>query len=82
MEQIAERNQERRNDCHNHKLHWQAMTPEQKMALYQLQTWGYRLLFVRQNHSQPLAVIAQDKELATLDADGILDPQPKIVLRH
>ncbi|QSX41200.1 hypothetical protein [Shewanella cyperi] len=82
MDSAVTGNQNRRTVPLSHEQHWQAMTAEQKLTLYRLQPWGYRLLFVRNQASAPLAIIAQDQTLATLSADGILDTEPGIVLRH
>ncbi len=73
--------QDRRGIAIKTQEHWDVMTAEQKMSLYRLQTWGYRLLFVRSSPQGPIAIIAQDKEIATLTAEGELDTDPKIVLR-
>lgn len=82
MNQTLAVDQDRRGIAQNTQEHWANMTAEQKMGFYQLQAWGYRLLFVRNLPQGPLAIIAQDKDIATLDAEGELDTRPKITLRH
>lgn len=57
------------------------MSAEQKMALYNLHRFGYRLLFVRHLPSGPLAVIAQQHLLSTIDRHGEVDHNPEIHLR-
>lgn len=39
----------------SNSIHWHAMTAEQQLAFYRLQGYGYRLLFVRNLLSGPLA---------------------------
>lgn len=81
MNQTLAVDQDRRGIALRTQEHWDTMTAEQKMSLYRLQTWGYRLLFVRNLPQGPLAIIAQDKDIATLDADGELNIRPEITLR-
>ncbi|MCH4292728.1 hypothetical protein MJ923_00250 [Shewanella sp. 3B26] len=81
MNQTLAVDQDRRGIALRTQDHWDTMTAEQKMSLYRLQTWGYRLLFVRNLPQGPLAIIAQDKDIATLDADGELNIRPEITLR-
>ncbi len=81
MSQTLAVDQDRRGIALRTQDHWDTMTAEQKMSLYRLQTWGYRLLFVRNLPQGPLAIIAQDKDIATLDADGELNTRPEITLR-
>ncbi|WP_126169244.1 hypothetical protein [Shewanella khirikhana] len=81
MNQTLAVDQDRRGIALRTQDHWDTMTAEQKMSLYRLQTWGYRLLFVRNLPQGPLAIIAQDKDIATLDADGELNTRPEITLR-
>ncbi|ABL98616.1 DUF4224 domain-containing protein [Shewanella amazonensis] len=81
MNQTALVEQDRRGSAPTFQQHWNIMTAEQKMSFYRLQAWGYRLLFVRSMPRGPLAVIAQDQELAAITADGELDTNPQIVLR-
>jgi hypothetical protein len=72
---------DRRKSRLQNSQHWQAMSAEQKISLYKLQPFGYRLLFVRRLPDGPLAVIAQQNELATLSAIGELNNRPQIQLR-
>lgn len=65
----------------SNSIHWHAMTAEQQLAFYRLQGYGYRLLFVRNLLSGPLAIIAQHAQLATISSAGELDLQPYIRLR-
>lgn len=67
---------------HQSEAHWNAMTAEQKLTLYGLTGFGYRLLFVRQYQAGPLAVIAQQDELATIDCTGFVDYSPTQHLRE
>ncbi|MBT1444041.1 hypothetical protein KJI95_05830 [Shewanella sp. JM162201] len=81
MNQSVAVDQDRRGIAPGFRDHWETLTAEQKMSLYQLQTWGYRLLFVRNMPSGPLAIIAQDQEIATIDTEGTLNTHPDIHLR-
>ncbi|GGI80976.1 hypothetical protein [Shewanella gelidii] len=82
MSYIAQQVSERRGTALHHNVHWQAMNAEQKMALYNLHPYGYRLLFVRQLESGPLAIVAQQNDIATITEDGDIDYQPEIQIRH
>ncbi|PMG80028.1 hypothetical protein BCU84_04625 [Shewanella sp. 10N.286.51.B7] len=81
MNQVAYGLSERRGEALDQEHHWELMTADQKMALYDLNRFGYRLLFVRMMPEGPLAVIAQQKELATIDFEGELNLRPEIKLR-
>ncbi len=73
--------QERRRTAEPANTLWQLLTAEQKMAFYRLQGYGYRLLFIRQMFSGPLAIVAQQDELATIDCTGDINLAPSIVIR-
>jgi len=79
--QIAQQQKDRRETNLHHDVHWDSMTAEQKIALYNLHRFGYRLLFVRHLHSGPLAVISQQNHLATIGAHGEVDYRTDIQLR-
>ena len=79
--QIAQQLQDRRISPIQQSEHWQLMNAEQKMALYSLHRFGYRLLFVRHLSSGPLAVIAQQSKLATINCHGEIDYEAKVRLR-
>lgn len=81
MLQLAQVQDDRRGTPLHHNIHWQSMNAEQKMALYSLHAYGYRLLFVRHLDSGPLAIVAQQSELATILPDGEIDYQPDVKLR-
>lgn len=80
--QIAQQLQDRRDDNLEQSGHWDTLTAEQKMSLYSLHRFGYRLLFVRHLPSGPLAVIAQQNLLATIGCQGDVDYQPRVQLRE
>lgn len=80
--QIAQQLQDRRGNVLHHDEHWSSMSAEQKMALYSLHRYGYRLLFVRHLPSGPLAIIAQQSQLSTIDRYGEVEHDPKIQLRE
>ncbi len=81
MTQVAQAQYDRRGTPLHHNIHWQSMNAEQKMALYSLHPYGYRLLFVRHLADGPLAVVAQQSELATILPNGEVDYRPNIQLR-
>mgnify|MGYP000002549860 CR=1 FL=1 len=62
--------------------HWENTSAEQKIALYDLHRYGYRLLFVRKTANGPLAVIAQNDDIAVVDPNGSLTLQHQITLRQ
>ncbi|GGP87538.1 hypothetical protein [Shewanella ulleungensis] len=82
MTQVAYQINERRNkDILKHDEHWDLTTADQKLALYDLHRFGYRLLFVRHMLTGPVAVISQQDDIAAIYADGEVDLRPKITLR-
>ncbi|MDD8060002.1 MULTISPECIES: hypothetical protein [Shewanella] len=83
MTQVAYQINERRNTevLRNDEL-WDLTTADQKLALYDLHRFGYRLLFVRNMSSGPLAIISQHDDIAVIYADGEVDLRPKITLRE
>ena len=82
MTQVAYQLSERRDRPLSHEKHWELMTADQKLALYDLNRFGYRLLFVRNMPAGPLAVIAQQSDIAAIDHEGELDLRPAITLRE
>ncbi|MCW3172868.1 hypothetical protein [Shewanella subflava] len=74
--------QEQRKHCFSNLEHWDNASAEQKITLYKLHNYGYRLLFIRHTTAGPLAVISQDNDIAVIDADGALNLQHQIKLRH
>ncbi|MGI2169707.1 hypothetical protein ACROAE_05860 [Shewanella sp. MF05960] len=82
MTQVAYQINERRHkDMLKHDEHWDLTTADQKLALYDLHRYGYRLLFVRHMLTGPVAVISQHDDIAAIYADGEVDLRPKITLR-
>ena len=73
--------EERRGTAVPNEEVWHSLNAEQKMAFYRLQGYGYRLLFVRRQFNEALAVVAQDHQLATIDCRGEVDMQPTIKVR-
>ncbi|MPY25503.1 hypothetical protein [Shewanella sp. YLB-07] len=80
--QIAQQLQDRRSTVPEQSEHWHSMSAEQKMALYSLHRFGYRLLFVRHLPSGPLAVIAQHNQVASICQQGEVDFDTKVQLRE
>ena len=82
MTQVAYQINDRRNQSAlKHDEHWDSTTADQKLALYDLHRFGYRLLFVRHMLTGPVAVISQQDDIAAIYADGEVDLRPKITLR-
>lgn len=79
--QVAQQLQDRQGTSLHHDEHWNSMSAEQKMALYNLHRFGYRLLFVRHLPSGPLAIIAQQNQLSSIDSHGNVNHNPRIRLR-
>ncbi|KPZ72274.1 MULTISPECIES: hypothetical protein [Shewanella] len=82
MNQVAYAIGERRGEPLDQEQHWERMTADQKMALYDLNRFGYRLLFVRMMPEGPLAVVSQQSELAVIDFEGEVNLRPDIKLRE
>nr|WP_077753361.1 hypothetical protein [Shewanella psychrophila] len=80
--QIAQQLQDRRSTTPEQNEHWNSMNAEQKMALYSLHRFGYRLLFVRHLPSGPLAMIAQHNQMASICHHGEVDFDTKVQLRE
>ncbi|WP_041420086.1 hypothetical protein [Shewanella violacea] len=80
--QIAQQQQDRRSTDLEQSEHWHSMSAEQKMALYSLHRFGYRLLFVRHLPSGPLAVIAQQNQMASINHQGEVDYDTEVQLRE
>ncbi|GIU15761.1 hypothetical protein [Shewanella sp. MBTL60-007] len=78
---IALQSKEKRKAPRHHDVHWDAMSAEQKIALYDLHKFGFRLLFVRQLPSGPQAFIMQNKTLAVISKNGDVDYSPDVKLR-
>ncbi|MGI2224232.1 hypothetical protein [Shewanella frigidimarina] len=83
MTQVAYQINDRRDkDVIHHDEHWNLTTADQKLALYDLHRYGYRLLFVRHMLKGPMAVISQQDDIAAIYADGEVDLRPLITLRE
>ena len=82
MNQTALDISERRGKAISNCDHWELATAEQKLALYDLHRFGYRLLFVRHSVKGPMAVICQQDDIAIIYHDGEVDLRPKIFLRQ
>ena len=82
MNQTALDISERRgNPLPNSEL-WEQTTAEQKLALYDLHRFGYRLLFMRHSVKGPIAVVCQQDDIALIYHDGEIDLHPKISIRQ
>ncbi|GAA0787209.1 MULTISPECIES: hypothetical protein [Pseudomonadati] len=82
MDQTALDISERRGHSIANSEHWEQASAEQKLALYDLHRFGYRLLFVRHSLKGPIAVVCQQDDIAVIYHDGEVDLRPKITLRH
>ena len=83
MTQVAYQINDRRDkDVIHHDEHWNLTTADQKLALYDLHRYGFRLLFVRHMLKGPVAVISQQDDIAAIYADGEVDLRPLITLRE
>ncbi|NKF51231.1 hypothetical protein G3R49_11765 [Shewanella sp. WXL01] len=82
MNQVAYQLNERRDTSFTNEEFWELTTADQKVALYDLHRFGYRLLFVRQTRKGPLAVVKQQEDIAVIHADGEVDLRPKITIRE
>ncbi|MCL1143729.1 hypothetical protein [Shewanella gaetbuli] len=81
MNQVAHEINERRDSPLSNEQHWENLTADQKVALYDLNRFGYRLRFVRQTLKGPLAIVSQQDDIAVIHPDGEVDLRPKITLR-
>jgi len=60
---------------------WQQLNIAQKFSVAELQRFGYELEFVRRSPSFSLAVLRSSGRIASVDQDGQIDTNPKIVFR-
>lgn len=82
MVQTAQDISERRTESLSNEDHWDLTSAEQKIALYDLHRFGYRLLFVRHTLKGPIAFVSQQDDIAIIHPDGEVDLRPKITLRQ
>ena len=73
---------ERRGHSIANSEHWEQASAEQKLALYDLHRFGYRLLFVRHTLNGPVAFVSQQDDIAIIHPDGEVDLRPKLTLRQ
>ncbi|MCL1146938.1 hypothetical protein L2747_13110 [Shewanella marinintestina] len=66
----------------SNEQHWNNMTAEQKIALYDLNKFGFILLFVRQLPSGPQAFVKQHNTLATISKNGDVNYSPEVLTRQ
>jgi hypothetical protein len=74
--------EERRQTDKDLNYFWNQLNLAQKFSAAELQRYGYQLRFVRNIASGKLAVLDNNGKLAAIDHDGLIDTEPKIVLRH
>lgn len=73
--------QERRQTEKDLNHFWNELNLAQKFSAAELQRYGYELKFVRTLATGKIAVLEYDGKLASIDLEGSIDVNPKIVVR-
>lgn len=73
---------ERRQIDKDMHFFWEELNLAQKFSVAELQRYGYDLLFVRHQPNGNIAVMTAGERLASIDADGQIDTEPRVTLRH
>lgn len=61
---------------------WESLNAAQKLAIIELQRYGYQLRFVRQIPTGQLAILELADKCAAIDDTGQIDIAPSVTLRH
>ncbi|WP_333606991.1 hypothetical protein [Arsukibacterium sp.] len=75
-------NYERRQTDKDMHYFWEELNLAQKFSVAELQRYGYKLLFVRQQDNIRMAVMLAGDKLAAIDDEGQIDTEPSVILRH
>lgn len=73
---------ERRQIDKDMHFFWEELNLAQKFSVAELQRYGYDLLFVRHQANGNIAVMTAGERLASIDAEGQIDTEPLVSLRH
>lgn len=73
--------EERRQTDKDLNYFWNQLNLAQKFSVAELQRYGYQLRFVRCMTSGKLAVLDYEGKLAAIDDEGLIDTEPKLVIR-
>jgi len=73
--------QERRQAERDKSTLWNKLSISQKFSATSLTQFGYELSFIRNNNSDPLAVLICNNSVATVNVDGDIDSSPDIIVR-
>lgn len=72
---------ERRHHTPSFNEHMDLLSDEQRIAMYDLNNFGYDLAFVRTTSHGKLAILTQGDSVATIDHFGDIEVNPEIILR-
>ncbi|WP_018691378.1 hypothetical protein [Algicola sagamiensis] len=72
---------ERRHDSADYEHSWESLNMMQKVAMSELNHYGYQLVFTRKTNEGVLAVALCDQKVATISNDGEIDMHPGIKTR-
>ncbi len=72
---------ERRHSTPNSHLLWSHLNTSQQAAVSSLSHFGYELTYIRLYPSGDIAILKLDEQVATVDEEGNIDPDPNIKIR-
>ena len=72
---------ERRHSSPSKSSLWNQLTIPQQFASGSLNTFGYDLTYVRDNNTNPMAILLCDTKIAVVNVDGDINTTPNITLR-
>lgn len=70
----------RHYSCEQSQL-WDKLSLAQKFAASSLNQFGYELTFIRNNHTESLAVLLCNTKSATINEHGEINTSPSIIIR-
>lgn len=73
---------ERRHYSPEQATLWDKLSLAQKFAASSLNQFGYDLAFIRNSHTQSIAILLCDGKAATIADDGEINTSPDIIIRH
>lgn len=74
-------NLERRHSSPSKSTLWNQLTIPQQFASGSLITYGFNLAYIRDSHTNPLAILLCDSKIAVIDVDGDINTAPNILIR-
>lgn len=79
-QELPQENERRHSTPHTNVLYSQ-LNAAQQAAVSSLSHFGYELTFIRCHESGDIAILQQGEQVATVDDEGNIDPDPNIKIR-